>query len=137
MAGRQPGAPITRVVVDRGWVVPGTWPWVVPAVAQVVEEGLDLDPGVTVLVGANGSGKSTIVEGIAGAWARRMTSVRSDWIQRVTGEASEEDSPLHRAFRLSTTTGGPTCSAGAGGGPSGSATRRCWSAAMARAFSPC
>lgn len=107
MAGRQPGAPITRVVVDRGWVVPGTWPWVVPAVAQVLEEGLDLDPGVSVLVGANGSGKSTIVEGIAGAWARRMTSVRSDWIQRVTGEASDEDSPLDRAFRLTTTSGGP------------------------------
>ncbi len=47
---------------------PGQWPMTVPAVRQVVEEGLDLGRGVTFLVGENGSGKSTIVEGIAVAY---------------------------------------------------------------------
>jgi predicted ATPase len=40
----------------------------VPAVAQLVRRGLDLDPGVTFLVGENGSGKSTIVEAVAMAY---------------------------------------------------------------------
>jgi predicted ATPase len=40
----------------------------VPAVRQLVTEGLQLDPGVTLLVGENGSGKSTIVEAIAMAY---------------------------------------------------------------------
>jgi predicted ATPase len=44
-----------------------TWPAVLPPVAQVLEDGLDLSPA-TVLVGENGSGKSTIVEAIALAY---------------------------------------------------------------------
>ncbi|WP_426246297.1 AAA family ATPase [Nocardioides sp. LHG3406-4] len=44
------------------------WPMTIPAVRQVVEEGLDLRKGVTFLVGENGSGKSTLVEGIAVAY---------------------------------------------------------------------
>lgn len=46
----------------------GAWPTNVPAVAQVLREGIELDPGVTFLVGENGSGKSTLVEAIAGAY---------------------------------------------------------------------
>jgi predicted ATPase len=45
-----------------------TWPATVPAVAQVLRDGLDLAPGVTFLVGENGSGKSTLLEGLAGAF---------------------------------------------------------------------
>ncbi|WP_457206881.1 AAA family ATPase, partial [Nocardioides sp. P5_C9_2] len=41
------------------------WPRTVPAVAQLLSEGLDLPAGVTVLIGENGSGKSTLVEAIA------------------------------------------------------------------------
>ncbi|MFE6995855.1 AAA family ATPase [Microbacterium sp. NPDC057659] len=79
----------------------GEWPTSIPAVAQVLQDGIDLDPGVTFLVGENGSGKSTIVEGIAIAYglspeggsrqARRSTrpteSPLSDWlrIQRGVG----------------------------------------------------
>jgi predicted ATPase len=37
----------------------------VPAVAQILAEGLDLGTGVTVLAGENGAGKSTVVEVIA------------------------------------------------------------------------
>src|SRR4051812_23986899 len=40
----------------------------VPAVAQLLREGLDLPKGVTFLVGENGSGKSTLVEAVAMAY---------------------------------------------------------------------
>lgn len=43
------------------------WPATVPAVAQLLREGLDLGPA-TVLVGENGSGKSTVVEALAAAF---------------------------------------------------------------------
>jgi predicted ATPase len=45
----------------------GQWPATVPAVAQVLRDGLELPPGLTVLVGENGSGKSTLIEIIAEA----------------------------------------------------------------------
>jgi predicted ATPase len=43
------------------------WPGTVPAVEQLLCEGLELAPGLTVLVGENGSGKSTVVEMLAEA----------------------------------------------------------------------
>ena len=43
------------------------WPSTVAAVAQILTEGLVLPGGLTVLVGENGSGKSTVVEMIAEA----------------------------------------------------------------------
>ncbi|WEK62105.1 MAG: AAA family ATPase [Candidatus Microbacterium colombiense] len=75
------------------------WPANIPAVAQVLREGIDLDPGVTFLVGENGSGKSTIVEGIAIAYGlspeggsrnaqhrtRPTESPLSDWLQLQRG----------------------------------------------------
>jgi predicted ATPase len=39
----------------------------VPAIAQILRDGLDLEPGATVLVGENGSGKSTVLEVLAAA----------------------------------------------------------------------
>ena len=43
------------------------WPATLPAVRQLLDDGLE--PGqLTILVGENGSGKSTIVEGIALAY---------------------------------------------------------------------
>jgi predicted ATPase len=47
---------------------PGAWPATVPAAAQLLREGLELPPGITILVGKNGSGKSTIVEILAEAY---------------------------------------------------------------------
>ena len=44
------------------------WPASVPAMAQLLREGLELPAGLTVLVGENGSGKSTVVEGLAEAY---------------------------------------------------------------------
>ncbi|WP_425309724.1 AAA family ATPase [Ammonicoccus fulvus] len=43
------------------------WPYTIPAVRQLLDEGLELG-GATVLVGENGSGKSTIIEAIAEAY---------------------------------------------------------------------
>ncbi len=61
--------PVVRVEVEAGQA-PGShgWPMTIPAVAQLVREGLDLPPGVTFLVGENGSGKSTLVEAVAMAY---------------------------------------------------------------------
>jgi predicted ATPase len=42
-----------------------SWPASIPAVAAVLEFGLQLGDGVTFLVGENGSGKSTLVEAAA------------------------------------------------------------------------
>lgn len=42
-----------------------SWPFTIPAVAQLATDGLEFDAPVTMLVGDNGSGKSTIVEAIA------------------------------------------------------------------------
>ncbi|MFJ6751273.1 MULTISPECIES: AAA family ATPase [unclassified Streptomyces] len=41
------------------------WPWTVPCVRQLVEEGLEFRAPVTFLVGENGSGKSTLAEALA------------------------------------------------------------------------
>jgi predicted ATPase len=108
VAGRQPGAPVVRLSVDRGQADPSRWPYTLPVIAQIVRDGIDLDPGVTILIGDNGSGKSTLVEALAAAWARRVTAFRSDWLQQSVGMPSDEDSDLHRALRLHFTAGGPT-----------------------------
>jgi predicted ATPase len=60
--------PVVRVTAAPGGLAPGSWPLTVPAVEQLVREGLRLRPGVTFLVGENGSGKSTIVEAVAEAY---------------------------------------------------------------------
>lgn len=107
-AGRQPGAPVTGLTIDRGQVDPDRWPYTVPAVRQILKGGLALEPGATVLIGANGSGKSTIIEAVAAAWGRRMSAFREDWLQQAVAAPSAEDSDLHRALRLTFTRGGPT-----------------------------
>ena len=61
--------PVVRVSIAREHALPpGEWPMTIPAVAQVVRDGLDLNKGVTFLVGENGSGKSTLVEAVAMAY---------------------------------------------------------------------
>ncbi|WP_274378257.1 MULTISPECIES: AAA family ATPase [unclassified Nocardioides] len=61
--------PVVRVWADPDRPLrEGVWPADVPAVAQLVREGLELSPFVTFLVGENGSGKSTIVEAVAAAF---------------------------------------------------------------------
>ena len=53
---------------DRDPAAAGAWPATVPAAAQLLRDGLELAPGITVLVGENGSGKSTVVEMLAEAY---------------------------------------------------------------------
>jgi len=75
-----------------------TWPFTIPAVAQLIREGgLDTPPGVTFFVGENGSGKSTLIEAIAELYPRGGHETR---FAAVTGaRPSEEDSPLARYLR--------------------------------------
>jgi predicted ATPase len=47
---------------------PDRWPATVPAMAQILRDGLELPADLTVLVGENGSGKSTVVESLAEAY---------------------------------------------------------------------
>lgn len=49
-------------------LISNQWPMSVPAVAHVTAEGLQFDRAVTFLVGENGTGKSTLLEGIAEAY---------------------------------------------------------------------
>ena len=62
--------PITRVeAAELGGegMRPKQWPASLPGVGMLLREGLDFGPA-TVIVGENGTGKSTIVEGIAEAY---------------------------------------------------------------------
>jgi predicted ATPase len=60
--------PVRRVQArPDAQVDPAAWPYDIPAVAQLLCDGLDLPAGVTFLVGENGAGKSTIVEAVAAA----------------------------------------------------------------------
>lgn len=57
--------PVRRIEEDRLRPLPRhSWPSTIPAVRQVLNEGLDLFP-LTMFVGENGAGKSTLVEAIA------------------------------------------------------------------------
>ncbi len=76
--------------------VDGRWPTGIPAVAQVLRDGIDLAPGVTFLVGENGSGKSTLVEGIAIAYGLSPEGGSRNAMHRT--RASE--SPLSEWLRL-------------------------------------
>lgn len=62
------GRPVRRIEARAGaaWP-PRAWPYRIPAVAALLRDGLDLGQA-TVLVGENGSGKSTIIEAIAEAY---------------------------------------------------------------------
>ena len=95
--------PVVRVRV-RPESIPdrGTWPGIVPAVAQLLDDELELSPGVTFLVGENGFGKSTVLEGIALAYGfspeggsrnaqhstRSTESPLSDWLDLQRGVGS-------------------------------------------------
>ena len=71
------------------------WPFDIPAVAQLLREGLDLGPA-TVLVGENGAGKSTLVEGNAMAYGLNPEG-GSTGAQHTTRPS---ESPLHQHLQL-------------------------------------
>lgn len=81
----------------------GCWPRTVPAVEQLLREGLDLGP-LTVLVGENGSGKSTLVEAIAVAYG-----LNAEGGSPYTAHATRvSESPLPDVLRVSRGATAPT-----------------------------
>ena len=64
---RQPIRGFSALAESLPTIPETAWPRTVPAVEQIVTAGLNLPPGITVLVGENGSGKSTVIEMIARA----------------------------------------------------------------------
>ncbi|MEV3991909.1 AAA family ATPase [Streptomyces sp. NPDC049837] len=57
----------------------GEWPWSVPCVRQLMEQGLRFNAPVTFLVGENGSGKSTLVEALAEGFGLDSWGGSHDW----------------------------------------------------------
>lgn len=94
--------PVRRVVGNEH-VERGVWPSTIPAVAQILDEGLDLAAGVTLLVGENGSGKSTIVEAVAMAFG--LSGEGGSTQARHSTRSSE--SPLWKWVRLERSPGAP------------------------------
>ena len=86
------GLPARRLEQSRHADLPASdvWPLTIPAVAQVLDRGIDL-ARCTVLVGENGSGKSTLVEGLAMAAGMNAEGGSTGATHRT--HASE--SPLH------------------------------------------
>ena len=89
--------PVMRVEADPDRpLAPRQWPADVPAVAQLLREGLDLPKGVTFLVGENGSGKSTLVEGVAMAYGLG----REGGTRHGSPDTRRTESPLSEALLL-------------------------------------
>ena len=59
--------PIVRITEHPDRPRSGGWPYTIAAVTQLLDHGLELDSS-TILVGENGSGKSTILEAVAMAY---------------------------------------------------------------------
>jgi predicted ATPase len=77
--------PLSRVRVRDDVRDPDAWFWRLPAVAQLRAEGMSLAPA-TVLVGENGTGKSTLVEAVAHAWQESLTAEVKHWGRRPFAE---------------------------------------------------
>jgi predicted ATPase len=96
--------PVRRVSAsDAAPVDTREWPSSIPAVAQVLRDGLDLPAGVTLLVGENGSGKSTLVEAVAMAFGLAAEGGTKN-LQQGTRPT---ESPLHRWITLERAVGAP------------------------------
>lgn len=80
-----------------------TWPYTIPAVAELAEHGLEFTQPVTFLVGENGSGKSTIVEAIAEGFKLDSYGGRSG-VKR--GRPNPRKTALGEVIRLETTVHG-------------------------------
>lgn len=86
--------PVRRVQAFEGAPTTG-WPYDLPPVAQVLREGLDLGP-LTVLVGENGTGKSTLVEAVAMAYGLSPEGGSTGSRHSTT----PTESPLHEHLHL-------------------------------------
>jgi predicted ATPase len=94
--------PIRRVQPDPGVEIDRAAWWArIPAIASILDHGLNIPAGVTFLVGENGSGKSTLVEALAAAHGINAEGGSRD--ARHTTRVTE--SPLGDALRLIRTPG--------------------------------
>jgi predicted ATPase len=94
--------PIRRVELDPGAEVDRQAWWAqIPAIAAVIELGLNIPAGVTFLVGENGSGKSTLVEALAGAYGLNVEGGS----RNARHQTRATESPLGEALRLVRTPG--------------------------------
>src|SRR6478672_13323228 len=87
-------AVLDRVTVDEKRLADRTLvtdPWFtdLPVVAQLRRDGLDLHSPVTVIIGENGLGKSTFVEGLAYRWGGSLTAQVKHWLPETAGEDSQ------------------------------------------------
>jgi predicted ATPase len=82
---------------------PSAWPYRLPPVAQLLEDGLDLPVGVTFLVGGNGSGKSTLVEAVAAAAGLNP----GGGSRNARHSTRTSESPLHESLQLVRSVGTP------------------------------
>lgn len=98
------GLPARRIEHATPIPLPGpeVWPRTVPAVAHVLDHGLDL-ARCTVLVGENGSGKSTLVEALAMAAGMNAEGGSTGLVHRTY----ESESPLHEWLRIVRDPGAP------------------------------
>jgi predicted ATPase len=96
--------PLRRVVpADSAPTNDDTWPASIPAVAQLLRDGLEVPAGVTLLVGENGSGKSTLVEAVAMAFGLAAEGGTRNLQERTRAT----ESPLHRWITLERDPGAP------------------------------
>ncbi|MEU3600260.1 ABC transporter [Streptomyces sp. NPDC006798] len=104
---------VDRVSVPHGLLPDraerGRWPFDVPAVAQLLDEGLTFTRPVTFLVGDNGSGKSTLVEAVAESFKLDAYGGR---LARVHGRPDPTKTPLGEVLRADTTRVGARMLAG-------------------------
>jgi predicted ATPase len=91
-----------RRVLANGHADLGRCPATIPAVAQLLAKGMELGPGVTLLVGENGSGKSTIVEAVAMAFGLSPEGGSAG----AAHSTRESESDLWRWIRLERSAGG-------------------------------
>ncbi|WP_199511595.1 AAA family ATPase [Nucisporomicrobium flavum] len=97
-----PDRPVRRIELDPAAEVDrGAWWATIPAVAAVLEQGLNIPAGVTFLVGENGSGKSTLIEALAAAHGLNPEGGSRN--ARHSSRASE--SPLGAALKVVRTPG--------------------------------
>ncbi|QBJ97812.1 ATPase [Rhodococcus sp. ABRD24] len=89
--------PLRRVeLAPRSGFDPASWYFGLPAIARVRERGIHFRSPVTVIVGENGVGKSTLVEAVAAAWQDGFTGAQDRlW----SAGHSAEDSDLGRHLR--------------------------------------
>lgn len=80
-----------------------TWPFYLPPIRQIAEEGLRFTAPITFIVGENGAGKSTLVEAIAEAYGLDVRGGHGGRKYAVTGPPK---SPLGERLKLDLTATG-------------------------------